>query len=381
MRDFSFCNPVRIEFGKGKEEHIGQYMKEVGAKKALVLYGSERVRKSGLMGVVESSLKASGIEFTQLGGIKSNPVLSKVNEAIKLAKEFGADSVLAVGGGSVLDSAKAVAAGACYEGDVWDFFTGKSPSVALKIFDIITLAATGSEMNCGGVVTKEQTKQKYPISGPCLYPKVSVINPQLQATVSREYLVYSASDIIAHSIEGYFTASVHPNIVRAYIEANIKTVIRTTEILLADPSDYDARAEFAWAATMALNGLTYVGVGGFGYPNHMIEHAMSAVVDCAHGAGLSVVMPAWMRWYRDRNLSAFERFALEIFGLKSADEGILALKAWFDKIGTPTSLAQLGIEGKVLDEVIDVAATNAKAWNMSELYSRENIAKILDFAK
>ena len=381
MRDFSFCNPVRIEFGKGKEEHIGQYMKEVGAKKALVLYGSERVRKSGLMGVVESSLKANGIEFVQLGGIKSNPVLSKVNEAIKLAKEFGADSVLAVGGGSVLDSAKAVAAGACYEGDVWDFFTGKSPSVALKIFDIITLAATGSEMNCGGVVTKEQTKQKYPISGPCLYPKVSVINPQLQATVSREYLVYSASDIIAHSIEGYFTASVHPNIVRAYIEANIKTVIRTTEILLADPSDYDARAEFAWAATMALNGLTYVGVGGFGYPNHMIEHAMSAVVDCAHGAGLSVVMPAWMRWYRDRNLSAFERFALEIFGLKSADEGILALKAWFDKIGTPTSLAQLGIEGKVLDEVIDVAATNAKAWNMSELYSRENIAKILDFAK
>ena len=380
MTDFSFCNPVRIEFGKGKEEHIGQYMKEAGAKKALVLYGSERVRKSGLMGVVESSLKASGIEFTQLGGIKSNPVLSKVNEAIKLAKEFGADSVLAVGGGSVLDSAKAVAAGACYEGDVWDFFTGKSPSVALKIFDIITLAATGSEMNCGGVVTKEQTKQKYPISAPCLYPKVSVINPQLQATVSREYLVYSASDIIAHSIEGYFTASVHPEIVRAYIEANIKTVIRTTEALLADPSDYDARAEFAWAATMALNGLTYVGVGDFGYPNHMIEHAMSAVVDCAHGAGLSVVMPAWMRWYKNRNLSAFERFAREIFGLKSADEGTLALKTWFDKIGTPTSLAQLGIEGKVLDEVIDVAATNAKAWNMAELYNRENIAKILELA-
>ena len=317
---------MRIEFGKGKEEHIGQYMKEAGAKKALVLYGSERVRKSGLMDVVESSLKASGIEFVQLGGIKSNPVLSKVNEAIKLAKEFGADSVLAVGGGSVLDSAKAVAAGACYEGDVWDFFTGKSPSVALKIFDIITLAATGSEMNCGGVVTKEQTKQKYPISAPCLYPKVSVINPQLQATVSREYLVYSASDIIAHSIEGYFTASVHPEIVRAYIEANIKTVIRTTEALLADPSDYDARAEFAWAATMALNGLTYVGVGGFGYPNHMIEHAMSAVVDCAHGAGLSVVMPAWMRWYKDRNLSAFERFAREILALKVRMKALQHLK-------------------------------------------------------
>ena len=179
MTNFSFCNPVRIEFGRDKEKHIGQYMKEAGVKKALVLYGSERVRKSGLMDVVEGSLKANGIEFTQLGGIKSNPVLSKVNEAIKLAKEFGVDSVLAVGGGSVLDSAKAVAAGACYEGDVWDFFTGKSPSVALKIFDIITLAATGSEMNCGGVVTKEQTKQKYPISAPSGRYNLATLRPSL----------------------------------------------------------------------------------------------------------------------------------------------------------------------------------------------------------
>ena len=382
MENFTFYNPVRIEFGKDKEAHIGEYMREFGAKKALVLYGSERVRKSGLLGVATGSLKANGIEFTELGGVKSNPVLSKVNEAIKIAREFGADSVLAVGGGSVLDSAKAVAAGAKYDGDVWDFFTGKSPSVALKIFDIITLAATGSEMNCGGVVTKEQTKQKYSISAPCLYPKISVINPQLQATVSREYLVYSASDIIAHSIEGYFTASVHPDIVRAYIEANIKTVIRTTEILLENPDDYDARAEFAWAATMALNGITMVGTSGIEYPNHMIEHAMSAVTDCAHGAGLSVVMPAWMKWYKDRNLGVFERFAREMFGLKTADEGIEALKVWFDKIGTPTSLSQLKIDSEALiDEVAGVAFENAKAWAMQELYPKKNIAQILELAK
>ena len=382
MENFTFYNPVRIEFGKGKEAHIGEYMREFGAKKALVLYGSERVRKSGLLGVATGSLKANGIEFTELGGVKSNPVLSKVNEAIKIAREFGADSVLAVGGGSVLDSAKAVAAGAKYDGDVWDFFTGKSPSVALKIFDIITLAATGSEMNCGGVVTKEQTKQKYSISAPCLYPKISVINPQLQATVSREYLVYSASDIIAHSIEGYFTASVHPDIVRAYIEANIKTVIRTTEILLENPDDYDARAEFAWAATMALNGITMVGTSGIEYPNHMIEHAMSAVTDCAHGAGLSVVMPAWMKWYKDRNLGVFERFAREIFGLKTANEGIEALKAWFDKIGTPTRLSHLNINSDaIFSEIVDVAYENAKTWAMQELYPKENIAKILELAK
>ena len=254
MENFTFYNPVRIEFGKGKEAHIGEYMREFGAKKALVLYGSERVKKSGLLGVATDNLKANGIEFTELGGVKSNPVLSKVNEAIKIAREFGADSVLAVGGGSVLDSAKAVAAGAKYDGDVWDFFVGKNPTESLMVFDIITLAATGSEMNQNGVVTNEAAKLKLHLGAPCLFPKVSVVNPQLQATVSRDYLVYSASDVIAHSIEGYFTATNYPLIARMQVEANIKTIIRTTEILLANPDDYDARAEFAWAATMALNG-------------------------------------------------------------------------------------------------------------------------------
>ncbi|QKF60368.1 iron-containing alcohol dehydrogenase [Campylobacter curvus] len=381
MQDFSFCNPTRIEFGKGKERNIGSYMKDFGAKKAIIIYGSERVKKSGLFDTATDSLRRNGIEFTQCGGVKSNPVLSKIKEAIKIAKDFGADSVLAIGGGSVLDSAKAVAAGACYDGDVWDFFTGKSPSLALKIFDIITLAATGSEMNSGAVVTREETRQKYAIDGRVLYPKVSVIDPELQASVSREYLVYSASDIIAHSIEGYFTANVQPGLISSYVEANIKAVIKTTEILLANPDDYDTRAEFAWAATMALNGLTYVGTGGFSYPNHMIEHAMSAVTDCAHGAGLSVVMPAWMKWYKGRNLAQFERFAREIFGLKGADEGITALEAWFDRIGTPTRLSQLNIKGSVLNDVIAVAYTNAKDWGMSEIYTKEAITEIFELAK
>ena len=292
--------------------------------------------------------RENGIEFIELGGIKSNPVLSKVYEGIELARKFNADSVLSVGGGSCLDSAKAIAAGAPYEGDVWDFFTGKDPSRALKIFDVITLAATGSEMNSGAVVTNEATKQKFSIHGDVLYPLVSVVNPQLQASVSREYLAYSAADVIAHSIEGYFTASVQPGIINLYIESNIKTVMKTTEILLAGPDNYGARAEFAWAATMALNGLTYVGTHGYSYPNHMLEHAMSAVVNCAHGAGLAVIMPAWMKWYKSRNLNAFERFAREIFGVDSADEGIAAFKAWLSKIGAPVSLKAVGIEGETL---------------------------------
>ena len=381
MFDFTFHNPVKIEFGRGKERNIGLYMREFNAKRTLLIYGSDRIKKDGLFDKVTASLKENGIEFIELGGIISNPVLSKVYEGIELARKFNADSVLSVGGGSCLDSAKAIAAGALYDGDVWDFFTGKNPSRALKIFDVITLAATGSEMNSGAVVTNEATKQKFSIHGDVLYPLVSVVNPQLQASVSREYLVYSAADIIAHSIEGYFTAKVQPDIINLYIEANIKTVMKTTEILLADPDNYDARAEFAWAATMALNGLTYVGTHGYSYPNHMLEHAMSAVVNCAHGAGLAVIMPAWMKWYKSRNLGAFERFAREIFGVNSADEGIAAFKAWLSKIGAPVSLKVVGIEDETLEEVVNLAHDYAVNWRKDKLYTKENIKEIFELAK
>lgn len=380
MFDFTFHNPTKIEFGRGKERNIGLYMRKFDAKRTLMIYGSERIKKDGLFDTVAASLKENGIEFIELGGVVSNPVLSKVYEGIELARKFNADSVLSVGGGSCLDSAKAIAAGALYGGDVWDFFTGKDPSRALKIFDVITLAATGSEMNSGAVVTNEATKQKFAIHGNVLYPLVSVVNPQLQASVSREYLVYSAADIIAHSIEGYFTAKVQPDIINLYIESNIKTVMKTTEILLADPDNYDARAEFAWTATMALNGLTYVGTHGYSYPNHMLEHAMSAVVNCAHGAGLAVIMPAWMKWYKSRNLSAFERFAMEIFGASSADEGIAAFKAWLSKIGAPVSLKAVGIEGETLDEVVNLAYDYAVNWRKDKLYTKENIKEIFELA-
>jgi len=337
-------------------------MKEFGVKKTLIIYGSDRIMKNGLFDVATKSLSANGIEFCKIGGVKSNPVLSKVNEAINLAKKEGVDSVLAIGGGSVLDSAKAVAAGVKYNGDVWDFFTSKCPKEALMIFDIITLAATGSEMNGGAVVTNEVTKEKFAMHGACLYPKVSVVNPLLQASVSKEYLVYSASDIIAHSIEGYFTASVQPEIINLYIEANIKTVMKTTEILLKEPENYDARGEFAWAATMALNGLTYVGTAGYSYPNHMIEHAIGAVVDCAHGAGL-------------------KRFGKEIFGVDDADEAIKKLKEWFSKIGTPTSLIEIGVDESNLDEIMALVYDYAKGRGLEQIYTKEAISEIFALAR
>lgn len=381
MRNFTSYNPTRVEFGKDKEKQIGLYISEFGVKKVLLTFGSDRIKKDGLFDIVTNSLKAVGIEYVELGGIQSNPLLSKVQEGIELAKKENVDGVLAVGGGSVLDSTKAIAAGALYEGDVWDFFTFTAPiQKALPIFDIMTLAATGSEMNPYAVVTKEDTKQKYFIFSPHVFPKVSVINPELQKSVSKEYLVYSAVDIIAHSIEGYFTATYHPDITASYIESNIRTVIKTTEKLLSNPDDYNARAEFAWAATNALNGTTDPGNEGAVSPNHMIEHAVSAIHNVPHGAGLSVVIPAWMKWYYKNNEPQFERFAKNIFGLNTAEDAIESLENWFNKIGSPTKFSQFDIEESQLSAIAQNASSHSGFFGLSEVYTEEKILEILKLA-
>lgn len=381
MVNFTFHNPTKIEFGKGKEKQIGEYIAADGIKKVLLAYGSERIKKEGLFDTVTASLLANGIEYIELGGIVSNPLLSKVYEGIEIAKAHKVEAILSVGGGSVLDSSKAIAAGALYEGDVWDFFTWKSLiQKALPIYDIITLAATGSEMNTNAVVTNEVTKQKLFVASPHLYPKVSIINPELQKSVSKEYLVYSAADVIAHSIEGYFTASYHPDIIASYIEANINTIIKTTETLLSNPDDYNARSEFAWAATQALNGTTYLGVDGVSYPNHMIEHSLSALYNVAHGAGLSVIMPAWMKWYVSHNEKQFIRFANTIFGASDAMEGIVALESWFEKIGTPIRLSHFGIHESEIATIVENAYENAKHFGIADMYTKEVLAEILVLA-
>ena len=354
MENFSFCNPTQIEFGRDKEKNIGKYISQNGVKKVLLVYGSKRVIEDGLFDVVIKSLKENGVDFIAFGGVVSNPILGTIQNAIKIAKDEKVDGILSLGGGSVLDSSKAIAVGTLYEADVWDFFLGKEQiKKALPIFDIITLAATGSEMNGYAVVTNEKTKQKFSIWSPLVYPKVSVINPELQKSVSKEYLVYSATDIIAHTIEGYFTAKIQPKYMSRQVENIIKTVIETTEILIENPDDYNARGEFAWAATNALNGTTTVGTAGFSFPNHLIEHALSALYNVPHGAGLSVVIPAWAKWYYKENEAQFIRFAKEIFGKNTALEGIEALESWFNKIGTPTRLNQFGLDKSNISDIIE----------------------------
>jgi alcohol dehydrogenase YqhD (iron-dependent ADH family) len=290
--------------------------------------------------------------------------------------------VLAVGGGSVLDSVKAIAAGAKYNGNVWDFFTFKAvPNKALKIFDIMTLAATGSEMNNYAVVTNERTKEKFSFGGSATYPTVSVINPELQATVTKEYLAYSAADIFAHSLDMYLSASYLPEYIAGYVENILKTVISTTETLLDNPNNYEARGEFAWAATQALNFTTFCGVENNRFDTHFIEHTLSAEYNIAHGAGLSIVVPAWMKWQKNILPERFERFGMNVFNIKGADAGIDALINWYKKIGTPVTLKEGNIPETDIPMLVEKLQVVAKMWGAESLYTKEMITKVLENAK
>jgi len=378
MRDFTFYNPTKIEFGKGKEKNIGNFIKDAGYESVLLVYGTGSIKKSGLYDDTIASLKEAGLKYEELSGVVSNPLISKVRDGIKIAKEKKLQAVLGVGGGSVADSVKAIAAGAKYDGDVWDFFIQKAViKEALPVFTVMTLAATASEMNGNAVITNEQTQQKFSIGTVLVNPVVSVINPELMSTVSKDYLAYSAVDAIAHTIEVYFTAKEHPKFNSRLVEAIIKTIMETTEILIKNPNDYEARGEFAWAATQALNGLTPSGTGGGNFPNHMIEHTLSALYNVPHGAGLSIVIPAWMKWYKEQNKAQFERFAKEIFGVDGADAGISALESWFCQIGSPITLSEAKIPKDEIDKIAENAVQTSKLWGLEDIYNVQTIKEIL----
>lgn len=382
MQDFEFCVPTKIIFGKGKEKEIGQVLKGDNVKKVLMVYGSGSIKKSGLYDVVTDSLKSSGISFVEYGGVKSNPRVSDVNDAAKIAMDEDVEAILGVGGGSVMDSVKGVAAAAKRGCDVWEFSIGKTPiEDAFPIYNIVTLAATASEMNMGFVLTNEETREKLGFRSPLLYPKASILNPELTYSVPKDYTAYGAVDIVAHVLEAYLTRTEGPLLMSMYIENIIKTVMRTTAVILDDPENYDARAEFMWSATLALNGTALTGMGGAFLPNHMIEHGVSAISDIPHGAGLSIVIPAWMRWYSSKNEGQFIRFAKEIFGQESIEGGIEELEKWFKSIGSPTRLNEVDIDDSILPDIVKKAHKQAQTWGIDGDYSPEDIAEILELAK
>lgn len=378
MKNFFFYTPTKIYFGKGEEEKIGRILKDDGIKRVLFVYGREAIKKIGLYDKVVSSLKTYGIEFVEHPGVKPNPLLSHTLEGVKKAKEAKVEAILGVGGGSVIDESKAISLGAVIEDDLWDYFKGKKEiTSALPVYDILTVAATGTEMNGNAVITHDETKEKLYISSPLLCPKVSILNPELTFSVSKEYQAYAAVDVIAHLIELYLSAEHSPMIQNRLIEALVKTVIETTEEILQQPTSYQARAEFMWASTLALNGITQIGFEGGAFHNHMFAHAIGGLYDLPHGACLSIVIPGWMKWFKDKNIFQFNRFAKEVFDSPSAEEGIEKLKTWFKKIGAPTSLRDVGFDEKVIEEIAKMVVKIAPRWKLENLYDYNTAKEII----
>ncbi len=380
MYDFTFHNPTKIIFGADTEHQIGPEIKAAGVARVLLLSGQGSAKKSGLLDRVSASLAKAGVAFVALDGVVSNPVLSHARQGVALAKQEGVGAILAVGGGSVLDEAKAIAVGAVTDLDIWEFYTGREVTAALPVFSIMTIAATGSEMNKNSVLTNEATKQKYNIASIHVHPRVSILNPVLTHTVPPDYTAYSAVDAITHVLEGYCTKEPGTRLQDRLAESIIKTVMETTDRILENPNHAEARASFMWAATLALNGLTPAGIGPYSFPNHMIEHSLSALYNIPHGAGLAIVVPAWMRWYHGKNPEQFLRFSQELFGLPTPEAGINALEDWFRQIKAPVRLGEAGIPAGDIPLISENAHGLARQWGIADLYTPAAIAEILQLA-
>lgn len=352
MRDFQYYTPTKVVFGKKAEEKIGVLLREAGVTKVLLHYGSGSVIRTGLLERVESILKQEGISYVLLGGVVPNPRLSKVYEGVELCKREQVDFILAVGGGSVIDSAKAIGYGALYDGDVWDFYSGKCKAKGcLPIGVVLTLAATGSEMSSSSVITNEEGWLKRGYGSDLGRPAFAVMNPELTMTVSAYQTASGCTDILMHTMERYFTGEDTMEITDSLAEGLLRTVMHNALLLKDNSTDYDARAEVMWAASLSHNGLTGCGGDGGDWVPHKLEHELGGMFDVAHGAGLAAVWGSWARYVYREGIERFCRFAVQVCGLEETDNreqlalhGIQAMEEFFRSIGMPTNLRELGVE-------------------------------------
>lgn len=354
MIDFTFCNPTKIIFGKTSLEQLGNEVSRYG-RKVLLVYGGGSIKRSGLYDHVMKILGGVGAEVWELGGVKPNPRLGPVYEGIKTCRERDISLVLAVGGGSAIDTAKAIANGARYDGDVWDLFTGKGRNTeALPVGTVVTIPAAGSEMSDSSVITREEDQCKRGRNTPNNFPKFSILNPELTYTLPPFQTACGCVDIMAHIMERYFTRVEHVELTDRMAEGALKTVIHNAAIAMREPDNYDARAEIMWAGCLAHNTLFQTGRVG-DWASHKLEHELSALYDIAHGAGLAVVFPAWMKYVLPRGgAGKLAQFAVRVFDVpeKPGDEtavaleGIQRLEAFYRSLGLVTTLHECGIGDK-----------------------------------
>ena len=353
MAGFTYYTPTKVVFGKETEQQTGKLVKAAGAQKVLIHYGSGSVIRSGLLDRVKETLCKEEIEYVELGGVVPNPRLSLVYEGIELAKREGVDFILAVGGGSVIDSAKAIGYGVANEGDVWDFYDRKRTADAcVPIGVILTIAATGSEMSDSSVITKEEGWVKRGYNSDLCRPVFAIMNPELTMTLPDYQTACGCADILMHTMERYFTNGDQMEITDSMAEALLRTVMKNALILVNEPDNYDARAEIMWAGSLSHNGLTGCGSTDKDFATHGLEHEIGGMFDVAHGAGLTAIWGSWARYvYRDC-LHRFSRFAVNVIQIDPKDkeeemvalEGIEAMEEFFRKINLPVTMKELGIE-------------------------------------
>ncbi len=360
MENFTFYGCTKFVFGKDTENQAGKLVKEFGGSKVLLHFGGGSVVKSGLLDRVKKSLDSENIKYVELGGVHPNPLDTKVYEGIDLCKKEGVDFILAVGGGSTIDSSKAIAMGCCYDGDFWDFYCGKAqPKSAIPVGTVLTIAAAGSEGSPDTVITKSEGMVKRGYGNDILRPRFSILNPALTQTLPAYQTACGATDIMAHVCERYFTNTTDVETTDRLCEAVLLAMINETPKVIADPNNYQARANIMWAGMVAHNNI--VGVGrAQDWNSHGIEHELSGMYDCAHGAGLAVIMPAWMTFVMKHDVMRFAQFAVRVWGCKmdfanpekTAREGIAAFRTFLNSIGMPSKMSEVGGKAEDIPQLV-----------------------------
>jgi Uncharacterized oxidoreductases, Fe-dependent alcohol dehydrogenase family len=361
MNNFVFYSPTEFVFGKNTESEVGALARKYGANKVLILYGGGSVVRSGLLDRVQKALEEVGIDYCCMDGIQPNPIDSKVYEGIDICRERQIDMLIPVGGGSVIDTAKAIAVGTLYDGDFWDFYIGKAiAKTALKVAVVLTIPAAGSEGSGNTVITKVETLQKLSLRTPSvLRPVFSIMNPELTYTLPAYQTACGVADMMAHIMERYFTNTQEVEVSDRLCEGTLTAIINEAPKALVNPMDYGARANLMWSGMIAHNGTCGVGCEE-DWASHFLEHEISAIYDVAHGAGLSVIFPAWMTWMVGHNVDKIAQYAIRVWNVSPhsdkktiALEGISRLKSFFVSLGLPVNFKQLGIDTPDIDRMVN----------------------------